>query len=107
MALQSKNKIVRVWDISQIRSKKDAQRVLVDDTIIFKLMEFKVTWVGEDINYAKDVIWCGKVKGENPYGIIGGQIICWGPNGMARSFPDYKDKKFLDGKSVKLTEKIT
>lgn len=98
-------KFIRVWELAQIRSRKDAMMVRVGDTIIFDTMKFKVTWIGNDDRYyPNEIVWCGRITGDNPYGLEENSIIAWGPRGMAETFPQYQENKFI-GIAPKLTEK--
>lgn len=107
VARHDKGQVIRIWDIAQIRSLDDAKKVSTGDTIVHDKMYYKVTWIGEDENcYPRQVVWCGKVSGVNPYGLKDNDVIAWGPKGIAASFPDYKEGKFI-GKTTELTEKKT
>lgn len=105
VARQNNGQVMRIWDITQIRSLDDAKKVSVGDIIVHDRMHYKITWIGEDErSYPKQVVWCGRVSGENSYGLKDNDVVAWGPKGMANSFPDYKDGKYI-GKPTQLAEK--
>jgi hypothetical protein len=89
--------ITRHWDLTQLRTRADAAQVCKGDIIHHPngTMTFEVTFIGEMDNYKKEVVWCGRIFGKNDYGFKNEQVIAWGPSGIAKTFPDYKEGKML------------
>jgi hypothetical protein len=96
VSILSDGKIVRRWDISQLKTIKDALEINREDFIDFEEISFKITYIGND-KHDGHRAWVGRIFGaEKRWGLADDTIIAWGPKGIARNFPEYEDRKFLD-----------
>jgi hypothetical protein len=96
MVYISPEMIVRYWDISQIRTPADAEMVRAGDVIEYGDFRFTVTWTSPKEDGPP--VWCGTIGGIIPWEAVRHTnltVIAWGSNGVASSYPQYKEGKFL------------
>ena len=95
-----KDKVIRYWDISQIRNNKDALLVEKDDYLLFKEVTFQVTYCGntksEGMFQPGHRAWVGRMFGaKERWGFNDNAVVAWGPKGMADNFANYEKGKFF------------
>ena len=101
--INKEGRVVRKWNITQMKTYKDACDICVDDTLICKEMTFTVTWINEKKDQSEYLVGCvfvGAVNGENKWNFVPGRVICWGPSGISDTYALYKQQRYLFGKQV-------
>ena len=94
-------KTIRHWDIGYIRHNGDALMVKIGDILEYKEIWFEVTFCGDTkvqvdplygfVTDAGHRAWCGRMHGaKERWGIADNTVVAWGPNGIAKSFPQYE-----------------
>lgn len=90
------NKIIKHWELCQIKDNNDALEVNVGDIIEHEEMYVRITYCG-NARPNSHRAWCGRVyNAKSRWGLKDDTVIAWGPMGVANSFYDYENGNFLD-----------
>ena len=90
-------KVIRHWDIKQIKNNKDALEVQIGDIVeIYDGIYLRITYCGNTRNRVHRA-WCGRLFGaEERWGLKDNEVIALGPNGIAANFNKYEEGDFFD-----------